>query len=96
MNKKEIEVVLQRIENWYARLPEMIVYYKQRNFNAKYGWSKDPTPFENRRDLNYKKIKTGDELGKKWESAWFYLYGEIPKDWLGKQVAADLIFLEKV
>ena len=48
MNKKETEVVLQRIENWYARLPEMIVYNKQ-DFNAEYGWSKDPTPFENRR-----------------------------------------------
>ena len=91
MNKKEIEVVLQRIENWYARLPEMIVYNKQ-DFNAEYGWSKDPTPFENRRDLKYKKIKTGESWGKKWESAWFYLYGEIPKDWLGKQVAADLDF----
>ena len=33
MNKKETEVVLQRIENWYARLPEMIVYNKQ-DFNS--------------------------------------------------------------
>ena len=29
MNKKETEVVLQRIENWYARLPDLIVFDKQ-------------------------------------------------------------------
>ena len=29
MNEKETEVILQRIENWYARLPEMIVYNRQ-------------------------------------------------------------------
>ena len=29
MNKKETEVVLQRIENWYARLPGLIVFDKQ-------------------------------------------------------------------
>ena len=36
MNKKEIEVVLQRIENWYARLPDLIVFDKQ-NFHAEFG-----------------------------------------------------------
>ena len=45
MNKKETEVVLQRIENWYARLPDLIVFDKQ-NFHAEFGWSKEPTPFQ--------------------------------------------------
>ena len=45
MNKKETEVVLQRIENWYARLPDLIVFDKQ-NFNAEFGWSKKPTLFK--------------------------------------------------
>ena len=91
MNEKETEVILQRIENWYARLPEMIVYNRQ-DFYAEYGWSKDPTPFENKGDLKFRKIQKGDSWGKKWESAWFHLNGEIPKDWSGKQVAADIDF----
>ena len=59
MNKKETEVVLQRIENWYARLPDFIFFDKQ-NFDAEFGWSKEPIPFKNRMDLSYKKIKEGD------------------------------------
>ena len=43
-------------------------------------------------DLNYKKIKEGESWGEKWESAWFHLTGEVPKNWLGKQVATDLDF----
>ena len=56
MNEKETEVILQRVENWYARLPEMIVYNRQ-NFHAEYGWSKDPTPFKNKGDLKFRKIQ---------------------------------------
>ena len=91
MNKKETEVVLQRIENWYARLPDLIVFDKQ-NFHAEFGWSKDPTPFQDRMELKYKKIEEGESWGEKWESAWFHLTGEVPKNWSGKQVATDLDF----
>ncbi len=91
MNKKETQVVLQRIENWYARLPDLIVFDKQ-NFRAEFGWSKEPTPFQSRMDLNYKKIKEGENWGEKWESAWFHLRGEVPKRWSGKPVATDLDF----
>jgi len=91
MNKKETQVVLQRIENWYARLPNLIVFDKQ-NFDAEFGWSKEPTPFQSRMDLSYKKIKEGENWGQKWESAWFHLTGEVPKNWSGRQVATDLDF----
>ena len=91
MNKKETEVVLQRIENWYARLPDLIVFDKQ-NFNAEFGWSKEPTLFQDRMELKYKKIEEGESWGEKWESAWFHLTGEVPKNWSGKQVATDLDF----
>ena len=91
MNKKETAVILQRIENWYSRLPDLIVYDKQ-IFHAEFGWSKEPTPFSKRMDLSYKKIKEGDSWGEKWESAWFHLNGEVPKHWSGKQIATDLDF----
>ena len=59
MNKKETAVILQRIENWYKRLPDLVVYDKQL-FHAECGWSKDPTSFADRLDLDYKEIKEGD------------------------------------
>ena len=31
-------------------------------------------------------------MGKEWESAWFHLEGEIPSDWVGKDIYADLDF----
>ena len=74
MNKKETEVILQRIQKWYDRLPGLLIY-DQRNFDAKYGWSKEPKPFNDRHSLDYRSIKEGDEWGGKWESAWFHLTG---------------------
>ena len=91
MNKKETAVVLQRIENWYARLPDLIVYDKQM-FDAEFGWSKEPTPFSERMNLSYKEVKEGDSWGEKWESAWFRLSGTVPKHWSGEEIATDLDF----
>ena len=91
MNKKEAAVILQRIENWYKRLPDLIIFDNQK-FNAEFGWSKDPIPFSKRMELSFKNIEEGDSWGEKWESAWFHLKGKIPKHWNGKLVAADLDF----
>ena len=91
MNKKETEVILQRIQKWYDRLPGLFIY-DQRNFDAKYGWSKDPIPFNDRHSLDYRSIKEGDEWGGKWESAWFHLTGRVPEEWKGKSIAANLDF----
>ena len=91
MNKKETVVILQRIENWYKRLPDLIVFDKQ-VFDAEFGWSKDPTPFANRMELDFNNIEEGNRWGEKWESAWFHLKGTVPKIWSGKSIAADLDF----
>ena len=53
MNKKETEVILQRIEKWYNHLPNLFITDKQ-NFSAKFGWSKEPTSFSERLKLDYK------------------------------------------
>ena len=60
MNKKEIEVVLQRIEKWYKSLYEMVVYDKI-TFEAEFGWTKDHVPFNNKESLPYKPIKEGEK-----------------------------------
>ena len=91
MNKKETEVIIQRIEKWFERLPALFIYDKQ-VLSAEFGWSKTPVPFGDRLTLDYKPIMEGEEWGQKWESAWFHLHGEIPKHWAGKSVAAELDF----
>ena len=91
MNKKEIEIIIQRIELWYNRLPGLLIY-DQKVFDAHFGWSKDPTRFEDRLSLDYKPISEGDPWGEKWESAWFHLRGNVSKKWSGKTIAANLDF----
>ena len=91
MNKKETEIILHRIKKWYKKLPEHFIYDKI-PFKAACGWSKEPTPFSKRLSLNYKPVKEGDLWGKKWESAWFHLNGNVPQHWEGKAVYADLDF----
>ena len=91
MNKKETEVILQRIQNWYGRMPDLFIY-DEKKFKAKFGWSKEPTKFEDRMSLDYKPINEEESWGKKWESAWFHLEGDVPQEWIGQTVAANLDF----
>ena len=66
MNKKETEVILQRIQNWYGRLPNLFIH-DEKKFEAKFGWSKEPTKFEDRLSLEYKPINEEESWGEKWE-----------------------------
>jgi len=91
MNKKETEIIIQRIELWYKRLPDLLIF-DQRVFDAQFGWSKDPTSYDNRLSLDFKPISEGEPWGEKWESAWFHLRGEISPKWAGKTIAANLDF----
>ena len=91
MNKKETQIIVSRIEQWYSR---MLGYFVEDRtpLSAKYGWSKDAVPFVNRNKLKYKNIIKGKSWGKEWESAWFQLTGDIKKEWRGKQIVVDLDF----
>ena len=91
MNKKETDIIVSRIEQWYSR---MLGYFVEDRtpLSAKYGWSKEAVPFANRNKLKYKNIKKGKSWGKEWESAWFHLSGDIKKEWRGKQIMVDLDF----
>ena len=91
MNKKEIEVVIQRIEKWYKHLYGMVVY-KKTTFNAEFGWTKDHIPFVDKESLSFKPIREGENWGKKWESAWFHLSSEIPETHKGEKLATELDF----
>ena len=74
MNKKETEVIIQRIEKWYGRLPGLFIF-DQKKFQSKFGWSKNATKFGDRMSLDYKSINEGDPWGQKWESAWVSFEG---------------------
>ena len=91
MNKKETKVIVQRIEKWYKKLPELVVYNKKL-FEAEFAWSKDAVSFDDRLSLDYVDIKEGGNWAKKWESAWFHLKGSIPGSFKGKTLAAELDF----
>jgi len=91
MNKKETQILLTRIEKWYARLQTQFVSDSQ-ILSAEFGWSKEPTSFSQRESLDYKSIKEGDPWGQKWESGWFHLTGSVPEKWRGKPVVAELDF----
>ena len=91
MNKKETQIILSRIEQWYSR---MLGYFvdDRTPLSAKYGWSKEAVPFVNRNKLKYKNIIKGRSWGKEWESAWFHLTGVVKKEWRGKKIIVDLDF----
>ena len=91
MNKKETQIIITRIEKWFARLQTSFISNEQ-NLNAEFAWSKEPTPFSDRLNLEYKLIKEGEPWGQKWESAWFHLTGSVPEKWAGKSVVAELDF----
>ena len=91
MIKKETEILIARINKWYAYLPKLFIN-DEKIFNAKYGWSKERTLFKDRLNLSYNEIKEGNNWGRKWESAWFELSIKIPPKWKGKTLATNLDF----
>lgn len=55
-----------------------------------FGWSKEPTPFEQRDSLSYKLINEGETWAAAWESAWFHMTGTVPAEWSGREIVAKL------
>ena len=91
MNTKETQIILTRIEKWYARIQTQFIS-DTKILDAEFGWSKESTPFSNRLNLDYKSIQEGEPWGQKWDSAWFHLTGSVPEEWSGKNVVAELDF----
>ena len=91
MNKKYIDLIIGRINRFYEWL-EKSYLGDSVLFNAEYGWSREPVSFASKETLTYKPINEIEQWGEKWESAWFHLNGEIPQNWNGKKVVANLDF----
>jgi alpha-mannosidase len=53
---------------------------------------KEHIKYEDRLNGDFKKITEGEEWGKTWDSAWFHITGQVPAEWAGKTVVANLDF----
>jgi alpha-mannosidase len=91
VNAKIIESQILRLQRFIERAQNKLTPHAI-PMQAEFAWSKDPVPFDQRLDLEYKPASVGDLWGHSWESAWFHLRGVIPNDWAGKQVMARLDF----
>ena len=80
-----------KIDQFLQRL-ELLILNQYDLLEAEFAKSKDPVPFEERLKLPYVRIKEGHEWGQAWESAWFHLKGQIPKNWQGQEIVAHLDF----
>ena len=89
MVEKEIRLHEGRVEVFVKRIRKLF-YEKEIPINAEYCKFKPIVPFEERKDGKYKPINKGDSWGKNWDMAWFYLTGEIPKEWKGNSVTARI------
>ena len=91
MNKKEVAIIVSRIEQWNNRLKDYFIEDRTA-LTSTYAWSKNAVPFSEKNKLKYKPITKGKSWGKEWDSAWFCLSGRIKKEWRGKKIIADLDF----
>lgn len=66
-------------------------YTKVGTLSAEYSPTPEPVEYEDREELSYRTIKTGQIWSKKcYDSAWFHLKGEIPEKAKGKKVGVLL------
>ncbi len=91
MDKKETEIRITRIDRFRQRIAGMILN-EPAAFEASFCHSKEPVAFADRLSGEYKPIAEGESWGRKWDSAWFHLKGDIPEEWAGKKVVAQLDF----
>ena len=73
-DKKESIILIARYKRWLERAIKNLVITKK-EFKAEFAWSKEATPFKEKKKLKFKPIKKDANWGKKWESAWFNLKG---------------------
>lgn len=76
------ELFCRSLESWF--------FSDTREFEAECRVTRDPVPIPERMNGGFRKIKTGEQWGEAWDSAWFHLTGRVPEEWRGKPLAARL------
>ena len=84
-----MKLYLDRCQRFLRRCePDLLS--EAREIQAEFANSREPVRWADRLTLQYKPIRTGDDWGEAWESAWFHLTAELPESWRGKPVAMQL------
>lgn len=89
MHLEKIGIYQRRIEVFYDCLKRD--YIKERiDLKAEYFVTEEPVSFVDKDKYELKPIKQGATWGTQWQCAWFYLTGNIPAEWAGENIVANL------
>ncbi len=91
MEKKFDKIYSRRIEKFTDRLGSFVLE-DTIPFNTTCLKCKTSLPFGQWDSKEFYPITEGDTWGEKWESAWFHLAAEVPDEWRGKHIVANLDF----
>lgn len=89
MNAKDTQIAIRRMEQFHRRAVKEIIS-STTPLAAAFSCTDEPVPFGERGTLSYAAIEPGAVWGQTWQSAWFSLRGEVPSDWRGKTVVAQI------
>ncbi len=85
MKEKIFREQLRQFTFFKERLKQSF-FYDTVTLEAEYYHSVEPVKWQERLNLEPRKISVGDTYAKKWENAWFHIRGTIPARWIGKPV----------
>jgi alpha-mannosidase len=91
MITNETDMLIQRINRFNERLKTMLTV-ETIPLRADYAHCAEPVLFPDRLRLDYKPIEEGAVWGNLWESAWFRLTAQVPKEWKNQPLVAHLDF----
>ena len=89
MNDKEYHINRERAERFRERISRGFMD-TEISLRAEVAHSKQPVPFQQLDGLKFQPISEGDVWGAAWESGWFRLYADIPREWQGRVIALHL------
>jgi alpha-mannosidase len=90
MRRELTQLHVNRTRNFINKLKRREVLRERVPFAAEVMVSDEPVPYADRLNADYRPISQGEVWGSAWQSAWFKLNGQVPKEWAGKTVAAYL------
>lgn len=62
------------------------VYSKVADLTVSCAVTPEPVPYEERLDLEYRKVSVGEQWGELWDCAWFHFEGQVPAEAEGKKL----------
>jgi alpha-mannosidase len=91
ISKEQRVLYRDKIRKFISRLKKLPLA-EYRVLSAEYAVSKEQVLFSDRLGLSYAEISEKAKWGSEWDSGWFHLKGEVPSEWKGREVVADLDF----